>query len=272
MEQPEPQNERQRAVSQAMLKWFRIEAPSLPEVRDGVINNRNNFYERWKNFTLLPPNPTFPCQELQYKDISISKKEIFLLKPLVFWVPDIFFNSIVPYLPCPHCYKAKEKGFLSMSQSHFNLRPDGWADAPRHVYSLWGSYYVVTKRYRCVKCPNERFYGYDSEVISLLPELVAAQIPCFFTCKNGFDTKTLKLLRRQAVSGQTFDDFANMVNEANMSSFYDSEYMYYCLLLHRKKEEVLLREKKIELERQQNRQEASMYLMVNNICRGIIKG
>jgi hypothetical protein len=211
-----------------MHRWFRIKASSLPTIEKGKLTKSfDSFRKEWSDFTVQPPNPLFNHLPLKAKiqkgketvTISISQVELYMLKPLCFWVPDIFFHHIIPSLPCPACYNEKKSNY-------FTLKSDGWGKGPRRVFCHTGTYYVVAKRYCCSKC-SRKYIGYDSEVVALLPNSVASFLPCFMTQNAALDVGTLNLLKRQVVSGQSFDDFADMINEICTGMYYQRQYVYY---------------------------------------------
>lgn len=224
-------------ASNAMKKWFFINAATLPE---GKLDDAKKKCLRatWKSCWVQPPNALFDYKyrlslEDQKRmnlsnDMQLNERELFLLKPLYFWVPDLFFYQILRgKLPCPTCYKEKKRDYRT-------LYSIGWNDSGlRHVFGLTSSYYVICKRYKCKVC-SKSVVGYSSELLALLPECVSSQFPCVVTPNLALDKSTMKLLRRQAVTRQSFEDFADMVNEANATLFYEQENVYYSSLVHRR--------------------------------------
>lgn len=214
----------------AMYKWFKIKASSLPTLEKGKLTvSLDSFRKDWPNLTVQPPNPLFNHLPLKAEiqkgkdkiEIEVSPLEMYMLKPLCFWVPDVFFHHIIPCLPCPSCYNKKKSNY-------FTMKSDGWGKSPRRVFCHTGTYYVVSKRYRCSNSTcGRRCIGYDSELVALLPNSVAAYLPCFMTQNAALDVGTLNLLKRQVVSGQSFDDFADMLNEICTGIYYQRQYIYY---------------------------------------------
>jgi hypothetical protein len=222
-----------------MRRWFQMKATSLPNIEKGILKvDIQTFRREWPDFTVYPPNPLFDHLPLtidvskgkEKQTISISPHEVYMIKKLCFWVPDVFFNKIIPFLPCPSCHKKKKSDY-------FTLRSDGWGGGPRRVYCHTGSYYIVSKRYRCSKC-GDKYIGYDSEVTALLPDSVGAFLPCVVTSNCALDIMTFKLLKRQVVSGQSFDDFAEMINEMCVGMYYHKQYVYYAETFRRNKHRI----------------------------------
>lgn len=67
------ESERERAVSQAMMRWFRIKAATLPDVREGKIKNPGDFCEKWTDFRVYPPIPTKENRKKRFRRYPCGK-------------------------------------------------------------------------------------------------------------------------------------------------------------------------------------------------------
>jgi hypothetical protein len=117
---------------------------------------KNAFKAQWTSCLVMPPNPLMggkyrlsPADQarMEVKEIvELSERGLFLLKPLFFLAPDLFFHHLIPKLPCPSCVKNK-------GTKCYTLSSIGWNDSGlRHVFDISGSYYVICKRYKCKNC------------------------------------------------------------------------------------------------------------------------
>ena len=75
--------------------------------------------------------------------------------------------------------------------------------------SPWGNFYVLAHQYYCKGC-KKTFQGTDERLMKHLPEFVRLQYPAFIGKKSAIDRKSLPLLARQIVKGQSIKDFREM--------------------------------------------------------------
>ncbi|GAQ90826.1 hypothetical protein KFL_006900010 [Klebsormidium nitens] len=125
----------------------------------------------------------------------------------------VLYNDLVPIIYCPKCEQIK------------NLEGDGWTLAKvRRVCMLIGPAFLVSKCYRCKKCPgNEgkdyQFRAHDEGVIKQLSAALEASLNIRFTQHGAVDVSLMDFLLRNVSSGVAFADSADAVQELHYITY-----------------------------------------------------
>ena len=137
-----------------------------------------------------------------------------------------YYRSIFVWLP-DVCWGVEAMPFCACCRQNNKVKVHGWRDNHfgRVVIALYGHYYVVSRRYRCVGCleaivgarqvaenagaaveedfseKQYTFMGYNEESRELLPFGFGNDFPAFFTHRCAVDKTVIDLMRPLFVRG-----------------------------------------------------------------------
>ena len=154
--------------------------------------------------------------------IGRSFKEIdrFYYRTIYVWLPDTKDMS------CPTC----------MSRQ---IRTHGWSHHPgRRVISMRGHYFIISRRYKCLKCEDENqpytFMGTNEEMISNLDFSLSQKFPALLTHRSGVDKKLLEWFRPLINFGIRTEQIARMLLEFHTKN-HTSKFIQYELMISNQK-------------------------------------
>ena len=170
------------------------------------------------------------------KKLNIRYSEPYYYRDVVVWVPDEQWG--VECTPCcPSCGKNDKVGVHGYRTNHFG----------RRIVSLNSHYFIMSRRYICHGCKEERgkaeaaiaataereginieviprtkpytFMGYNPKSVSLLPFGHGDSFPAFFTHRSGVDKKVIDLMRPLCNAGVRPEQLSNILLELHSKEY-----------------------------------------------------
>ncbi|GAQ93169.1 hypothetical protein KFL_013380010, partial [Klebsormidium nitens] len=126
---------------------------------------------------------------------------------------EVLYNDLVPIIYCSKCQQLN------------GLEGDGWTLAKvRRVCMLAGPAFLVSKCYRCNKCPGNnckdyQFRAHDEGVIKQLPAALESSLNIRFTQHGAVEVSLMDFLLRNVSSGVSFADSTDAVQELHYITY-----------------------------------------------------
>ena len=192
----------------------------------------------WLMELLKRSNFVVPREEAKYvcTKLKLRYSEPYYYQDVVVWVPDEQWG--VECTPCcPSCGKNDKVGVHGYRTNHFG----------RRIVSLSSHYFIMSRRYICYGCKEERgkaeaaiaataereginievipstkpytFMGYNPKSVSLLPFGHGDSFPAFFTHRSGVDKKIIDLMRPLFNAGVRPEQLSNILLELHSKEY-----------------------------------------------------
>ena len=126
------------------------------------------------------------------------------MKPLYFYHPVAFRNTVLKKYPCIH---ASKEEMWNHNTDVMGIPSAG----PRRMRSSGHDVHLLGVRIKCTTCKAANvkgytFYSYDDAVRERLPTPIQNEFPFTLTASSGVDRTVVDRLRRAAQSQQSFED------------------------------------------------------------------